>query len=297
MASWVQREAPSTRAQWRATNQEGLAEQRSLGVDALMPPGLELSPSGYPNALERQVDAIRRAWRDRPSTDPAWFARLCLHDDWLTDATLRRFALNLVTDLPDEIGIALHTRFGRRAAGFDQASLEALREFVRVLADDGRLILTLQSGMVGWLSLAWGAWGFSAGLSQTSWLDSREEIRRRRGSRSPARLERYFEPQLLHHVLSSDHTQLSRQNGYRSCSCTFCGQLAQGWDTRVAGQHDLYALADLTQRVAVGDRTARRDAVRDILEAAQNRWAAWSATPGLSPRARPAQLATWRAVV
>jgi hypothetical protein len=177
----------------------------------------------------------------------------------------------------------------------DAARLGALRAVVRVLADDGRRVLVVQSGLIGWLSLAWGAWGFSAGMSQGSWFDSREMIRRRAGSRSPARVERYLEPQLLHHVLAADHRRLARLQDHVPCRCRFCTQLSP-WNATTAAQHDLYALAELTQRVALGDRTARRDAVRDVIEAAQTQWASWRSTSGLSPRARPTQLATWRSL-
>jgi hypothetical protein len=297
MAAWVRRAEPSNRSQWDATMRDALAEERSLHVDALSTPGVELPAGGYPTDLERHTDAIRRAWQGRLAADPPWFARVSLHDDWLLNNGMRRFALNLLTDLPDDMGIALHVRFARRDAHQDARVLTPLREMVRVLADDDRRVLLVQSGLVGWLSLAWGAWGFTAGTSQASWFDTREIIRRRAGSRPPARLERYLEPQLLHHVLSADHRLLAAQTGHVQCACTFCGQLARGWTAQAATQHDLYTLAELTQRVAVGDRTARRDAVRSIIEAAQTFWAAWQPTTGLSPRARPTELPVWRSLV
>lgn len=297
MAPWVQRKGPDDRAKWDATVADSLAEQRSLGVDALTTPGIELSASGYPNDLQRQTDAIRRAWRGRPANDPPWFARMCLHDDWLTNATLQRASLNALTDLPDELGIALHVRYGKRAAGFDGASLVGLRDYVRVLADDGRRVLLVQSGIIGWLSIAWGAWGFSAGQSQGSWLDSREEIRRRAGTRSPARLERYFEPQLLHHVLFADHRRLAGATGHSACPCAFCTSMATKYNPHAAAQHDLYTLAELTQLVTKADRTSRRDAVRAILEDAQKHWANWRGISSLNARSKPTQLATWRGLV
>jgi hypothetical protein len=297
MAQWVQRKAPETRAEWDKTIADCLGEQRTLATDALSVPGVELSASGYPNGLERQTDAIRRAWRGRPNGDAPWFARLCLHDDWLTDSGLQRFLLNVITDLPDEVGIALHVRFARRDAASDARSLAGLREVVRVLADDDRRVLLLQTGLIGWLGIAWGAWGFTAGLSQASWLDTRAIIRRRAGTPSPPRLERYLESQLLHSVLSADHALLAVQAGYAQCACAFCQSLGTGWDSKLASQHDLLILAKLTQAVAAPDRTARREAVRRILESAQNRWASWANISGLSARAEPKHLSVWRALV
>jgi hypothetical protein len=296
MAQWVRRAAPDTRAKWDATVRDALAEQRSLGVDALSVPGIELSAADA-LALESQVDAIRRAWRSRPGGDPPWFADLLLHDDWLLNGSLRRVALNNLTDLPDDIGIALHVSYAKRDALGDANTLNGLRQVVRVLADDGRRVFLIQSGLVGWLSIAWGAWGFSAGMSAGSWLSNRAVIRRRAGTPSPPRQERYLEHQLLHSVLWGDHGRLAQQSDYQQCACSFCTRLAQGFAEVAASQHDLYALAELTRRCSAGDRTARRDAVRATLEAAQNQWAAWKSIQGLSPRAQPRHLATWRGLV
>lgn len=297
-AGWVQRSAPSNRTTWDATIKEALEEQRALNTDALCVPGVELTSGGYPNELDKQADAVRRAWATRVAGDPAWLARFCLHDDWLTDGTKQRFALNLITDLPDDIGISLHIRFGKRDAAFDANVLRPLRDFVQVLADDGRRVLMVQSGFIGWLSIAWGAWGFSAGTSQGSWLDTgRARFGAAPGRRRPPPLERYLEGQLIHHVLWSDHSRLVGQPGYAQCPCLFCQTMATGgWDINVTAQHGLYALAELTQRVAGSDRPARRAAVRTVIEAAQNQWATWS-TGGLSTLATPRGLPVWRSLV
>ncbi|HKH64087.1 MAG TPA: hypothetical protein VKA35_01345 [Solirubrobacterales bacterium] len=289
MASWVQRAAPSTKAEWNATVKESLKKQRELDVDALVVPGAELEAGDYPKGLEDQIDAIRRAWAERADDDPPWFAEFCLHDDWI----------NLLTDLPDAIGVALRIRFAKRDAAGDASVLGKLRFVVGALADDGRKVLLIQSGIVGWLSLAWGAWGFSAGMSQESWLYHRTVIRRRSGQPSPPRVERYFERQLLHPVLSADHGRLANATGYTPCGCSFCNALAQGgaWDHNAAAQHSLYALASLTEAAAGADRTARRDAVRATIESAQNQWAQWKGTAGLSGQAAPAGLSVWRSLV
>jgi hypothetical protein len=93
-------------------------------------------------------------------------------------------------------------------------------------------------------------------------LDHRTEIRRRAGTPSPPRVERFFETQILHSVLASDHENLSAATGYSQCPCAFCTKLAEGsgWDHTAAAQHDLYALASLTRAVAGSDRAARRSA-------------------------------------
>jgi hypothetical protein len=298
MAPWVQRAAPKTKAQWKATVEESLSKQRGMGLDAIVVPGVELESGDYPKGLESQVDAVRRAWASRPDEDPPWFVEVCLHDDWINNETACRFVLNLLTDLPDPIAVALRIRFKRREAAFNADSLERLRLMVGALADDDRKVLVVQSGIVGWLSIAWGAWGFTAGTSQTSWFYNRTVFGRRSDQPAPPRVERYFERQLLHPVLASDHARLSGGTGYTQCGCTFCKRLESGaWDHNVAAQHALYALSSLTEAVAGTDRAARRDAVRATIEAAQNHWAQWKDTSGLSNRAQPAGLSVWRGLV
>jgi hypothetical protein len=298
MAAWVQRAAPKTKSQWDATVREALAKQRNLGLDALTVPGVELEAGDYPKGLEIQVDAIRRAWAARPSDDPPWFAEVCLHDDWIINEVACRLVLNLLTDLPDEIGIALRIRFKRQEAAFSADPLKRLRLVVGVLADDGRRVLVVQGGIVGWLSIAWGAWGFSAGTSQSSWFYNRTVFGRQKDQPAPPRAERYFERQLLHPVLSADHAKLKAGTGYVQCACTFCKRLESGaWDHNVGAQHALYALAALTEAVQGADRAARRDAVRGTIEAAQNHWANWEGISGLSNRAQPAGLSVWRGLV
>jgi hypothetical protein len=298
MAPWVQRAAPSTKAQWDATVKESLKKQRELGVDALVVPGVELEAGDYPKGLEDQVDAVRRAWAERRADDPPWFVEVCLHDDWIINQNACRLILNLLTDLPDAIGLALRIRFAKRDAALDAATLARLRLVVGALADDGRRVLMVQSGIIGWLSIAWGAWGFSAGMSQGSWLYHRTVIRRRSGP-SPPRVERYFERQLLHPVLSADHERLSKATGYTQCGCLFCKALAKGgsWDHNASAQHSIYALASLNEAATGSDRAARRDAVRATIESAQNLWAQWKGTPGLSGQATPGGLPVWRGLV
>jgi hypothetical protein len=298
LAPWVGCKPPGNRTEWDKAIREALDEQRTkLQLDALTVPGADFSPVGYPTGLERQIDGIRRAWSKRPSDDPPWLAHFSLHDDWLKDASLRRFALNLITDLPAAIGIALQVRFSRRDRSTDQNTLVALREMIKALADDNRRVLLVKAGGLGWLSLAWGAWGFTAGRSQGSWVDSREKISRRKGQPTPPPVERYFEPQLLHHVLYPDHHRLAAQTGFKQCPCKFCTGMGSTWNAKKAAQHDLYALSEVTQKVAGGDRTARREAVLSLVEDAQTNWANWKNTTGLSPRSEPGHLSIWRSLV
>jgi hypothetical protein len=298
MAPWVQWTAPANKAEWDATVGESLAKQRGLGLDALTVPGVELESAHYPKGLESQVDAVRRAWASRPDDDPTWFMEVCLHDDWINNENACRHVLNLLTDLPDPIGVALRIRFKRMEAAFNADSLKRLRLVVGALADDDRKVLVVQSGAVGWLSIAWGAWGFSAGTSQASWFYNRTVFGRRSDQPAPPRVERYFERQLLHPVLASDHALLSGGTGYSQCGCTFCKSLENGaWDHNVAAQHALYALASLTEAVVGADRAARRDAVRTTIEAAQSHWAQWKDISGLSGRSQPAGLSVWRGLV
>lgn len=56
---------------------------------------------------------------------------------------------------------------GSRSPGPEQV-LPPVIDLVRQHFRDKRTVLLLDSGLIGWLSIAWGRWGFSSGLSSSS---------------------------------------------------------------------------------------------------------------------------------
>lgn len=171
-APWIGRPAPTSEASWDQAASEALRAQRMLAGEPLIVPTVELGAPDWPDGLESALNAARRAYRNRLASDSEFAVRLCLRDEWLSDLRRRRTLLTELTDLPDERGIALHVRWARSDLLDDAPTIERLRQCVSVLASDGRRVIVLQSGLLGWLALAWGAWGFGAGLSQVAWHDS-----------------------------------------------------------------------------------------------------------------------------
>ena len=272
-ASWIRRQPPRSSGEWDQTSSEAIQAQRALQTDALVIPTVELQSADWPNGLQRAVDAARRAFRrDHQPRDPDWFARFCVRDDWISQETLRRTLLQQVTDLPDEVGVALHVRWSRRDILTDNAALRALSATVTALADDDRKVLLLEAGLVGWLAIGWGAWGFTAGASQASWHDSTQPMGAQPGVPKPPRVEYYFERGLLTRVRRAEHLKLVGRAGYQACPCSFCGTLNPGgqggWDHLLAWQHALYTLQVLTEQVAGTTLGARRNNVRNAVAAA-----------------------------
>jgi hypothetical protein len=272
--SWIGRSAPTSSAAWDRNVRDAFQAQRALGVDALLTPTIELLPGDYPNHFQRVVGAARRAQTALQTGDPPVFARFILRQEWLDDGNMRRVLLDQLTDLPDPFGIALQIRWGRNNLA-DAAAVNALKASVRILVSDGRRVLLTNSGLLGWLSLAWGVWGFSAGLSGASWHDNTVEIRRRRGQPSVPRVPRYFSAPLMA-VLTRDELRTASAQAGR-CQCTFCNSLnplgSAQWNHLLAQQHGLRTLALLTGQVS-GSESNRQQAVRKQIEGAQRRWRA-----------------------
>lgn len=294
-APWLQRATPTTDAQWNRAINEAIHEQRALGpVRALTTPTLEFQGGYARSEIRRLLDASRRAYRVRQAADPPWFVRLTVHDPWLLDQRLRLDLLNEIANLPDDLGVALQVRWGRRDAADDVDALAGLKEFAQTLDRDDRPLLLLHAGVVGWLALAWGARGLSAGLSRRSWLDSTVEIKQRKGQPRAPKVNRYFDLNLLEQFVDRDFWRLRATAGYKACSCAFCVALATGssWEP-AASQHALYALNELANSVWRPTTRARRDAVISTVRAAEAYWSTIVPAAKLSPQPRPTRLQKW----
>jgi hypothetical protein len=206
---WVRRNPPTSRTEWQTFVDDAIAAQRAIGADYLVVPGVEMAGGTGVTQLARQVAAVRAAFAAREASDPAWLARICIHDEWLLQAAQRTNLLDELSDLPDPVGVALHVRWGRRAASMDSASLGMLKVVVSRLAADDRDVILLSSGMIGWLATAWGAAGWSAGLSRSSWSDEgRIPGGRARGSRNKGSLStRYFNGSSGHNMTGCARAQ------------------------------------------------------------------------------------------
>lgn len=289
-APWLNGAAPGSAGEWDNVMTQPLDAQALLDVDAEVLPGAVLHQPDWPDGLQQLLDAARRIWRSRGHPD--MFVRIAVSDVWLRDVRLRRTLLNQVTDLPEQLGVALHVQWAASGALGDERCIEDLRIVVQAFAGDGRSVLLVEAGALGWLAIAWGAWGFTAGLAQSTWLRSTEQIRRAKGQ-PVTRVEWYFEPALLHRVRRATHRRLRVRQDYRPCPCSFCAALLPAgggnWDFDRAAQHALYSIAALTDHVAAPRLVDRHARVRAAVYAAQ----AYAMTAQLRGEARPTHLSAW----
>jgi hypothetical protein len=171
----------------------------------------------------------------------------------------------------------------------DEKLLAGYRKLAATADDEERRLLLPQTGLTGWLMLAWGAAGFGTGPfgSTQGFL---EPVR---GGGGKPKIERYFERQLLHHVERTARPLLTGDPGYTQCTCPYCRPLLAGavWSHEYAGLHYLFSAGILTAQVApaVAGRRGTYGAVGRAVRGAV-RFADGKALTGNS---YPAHLRTW----
>ena len=167
--------------------------------------------------------------------------------------------------------------------------LAGYRKLAQVADDEDRRLLLPQTGLTGWLMLAWGAAGFGTGpfSSNQAFLEPSEF------GKQP--LERYFERQLLHFVERTSRRLITTDPRYAECTCPYCRPLlartAAAWSHKYAGLHYQYSaglLAAQTAPAAAG-RRGPHGAVGKAVRAAV-RFADGKALTGNSA---PSHLRTW----
>jgi hypothetical protein len=146
----------------------------------------------------------------------------------------------------------------------DARYLAGLREIVVACASNGIRIFLPGAGWLGWLAMAWGAWGFSGGMAASTWVDRVPGPMTR--PQRPS--EPYYEPQLLRTVPWRVHRELARTTGYRPCPCPECRQMGGVYDLALAKRHQLrHAHAEGTGLARLGPRQ-REDYVGRRLDGA-----------------------------
>jgi hypothetical protein len=296
-ASWIARATPNSNAAWDKTVDEAAAAQRALGLDAIITPSPEIDGAHAINTLRAAIDAARRGFAKKQAGDPPWFARLTLRDEWLVNKQDRVAVLNEVSNLPDDVGIALHVRWRKSNPETDAGLLEGLKLFALQLDNDDRPLILLNSGIIGWLSLAWGVNALSAGLSLASWAESwRGGGGAKAGQPKPPNIKWYFEPALLKRLPENEHALLAAQPSYNQCTCSYCsGLTTTNWQP-TAYQHALYALGVLTNQVAAVPAGQRQQRVLALVNAAESNWKALVPNT-LSTTQKPVHLQGWKSVL
>ncbi len=178
-------------------------------------------------------------------------------------------------------------RSGAQPAG--AALLAGYRHLAEVAADEERRLLLPQTGLTGWLMLAFGAAGFGTGLSG-SYQAFTEPAG---GGGGKPRIERYFERQLLHTIERTARSVLTADPAYAPCPCPYCPPLfaAPAWSHQYAGLHYLFNAGTLAAEVspaATGSR-GTHGAVGRKVRAAR----AFAGGKGLTGSSEPTHLRAW----
>jgi hypothetical protein len=173
----------------------------------------------------------------------------------------------------------------------DEQLLAGYRRLAQVADDEDRRLLLPQTGLTGWLMLAWGAAGFGTGL-----FGSNQAFLEPAGPRKKTpTIERYFERQLLHFVERTDRPRITGDPLYAQCECPYCRPLlaspGAAWSHEYAGFHYLYNAGLLTAQTAPANagRRGPHGAVGKAVRAA----ARFEDGKGLSGNSSPSHLRTW----
>ena len=193
--------------------------QRERGANLLLTSGRALDPSDATRSLAALCDEGDDALAAlKPGERLA--LNLTLSAGWLRQAKLLDA---LLTELIEQQQFATwHVRVQWPSSAWAQPTDEKLLAGYRKLAatadDEERRLLLPQTGLTGWLMLAYGAAGFGTGPSGST--QAFLEPAGGGGGKPP--IERYFEQQLLHTVERTTRPILTADPGYVQCSCPYC---------------------------------------------------------------------------
>jgi hypothetical protein len=263
--------------------------QRAVGANVLLSPGRAVDPSD-PQASLDSVFAEADTALAALDGGERLALNLTLPMSWLTRPALRD---QLLAQLLDQeqfdvwyVRVQWPSTLETMQQPLDVELLQGYKRLAQLAADEERRLLLPQTGLTGWLQLAFGATGFGAGLPGS---DHAFKEPRGGGTGAPP-IERYFEPSLLHAVERTAHDALRAQPGYVPCDCPYCPALhgSAEWRPRLAQLHHLHWTARLTA-AATTARGGPASEVRRTVEAAV-RAAEGQPLAGIS---HPRQLAVW----
>lgn len=244
-----------------------LDTQREVGANLLLTSGRMLAMGDPQQALD-DLCAEGDAALALLARGERVALNLTLPTEWLTDATLRGLLLDQLLDQEQfdvwYVRVLWPSSPAHPAQPTRAALLDGYKRLAQLADDEDRRLLLPQSGLTGWLQLAFGATGFG-----TSPTGSGQSLRREQGGGGGfPPVERYFEPSLLHVVERPTHDVLLRSQGYVRCTCPYCPALHSGggWSHPLARMHHAYwcgRLADPGSRPAGAVRRTVRAALRE----------------------------------
>lgn len=304
-AQLLQVKSPSATAVERAPYLSGvpftvadlLDTQRKCGANLLLTPGRALDPSNAVGSLAAAIDEGDEA-RSLLEPGERLALNITLSAEWLRNEDRLDDLLAELIEV-DQFSIwYVRVQWPSTARSWQQPADELLLNGYKGLAatahEQEKCLLLPQTGLTGWLALAWGAAGYGTGTTGSIQAFLRES---EGGGGGAPPVERYFERQLLHFVERTARPLLAGDAVYGQCTCPYCASLFTGetWSHKNAGLHYLHATGTLTAEVAAPGselsqvRYAVTDKVRAAVQFAQDK--------PLTGHSDPGQLDTWDQVL
>lgn len=260
----VETPRPATQLEWEAWMTRALDHQLSQELlgngqapSFLVTACPQLTAAQGPEKLYVVLDAAAVVRSQAPNE--CWLSITVDRDYLREEAHLVRLGNSLVSS--GAPGVVLRCFQSQMPPITDRALLEGLREIVEACSSSGILVFLPSSGWLGWLAMAWGAWGFSGGLAKSSWYD-----RMPTPMSNVPRYESIFEPQLLRHVRWPVHQALATQQGYQPCWCASCAAMAGTYDVHEAARHQIRVAHEEAASLRALPVAQRRAAVRQRLD-------------------------------
>lgn len=252
-----------------------LDAQREAGATLLLTPGMWTNSSSPNESLGNMRQ--HAVWaRSNLSKGEHLAVNLTIPPAWLATPSLRERLLNEVVDMNEDIFyIRCRWPLLRQTYGqlIESSILDGYIEVSQVFEENGKSLILPNTGLTGWMSLAWGAHGFSTGMGSGERAFADTQIIRIKQRPRPAPTQRMFSSLVLHTVERGVSHRLAGSPEARPCQCQFCRTLRRmpdgQFDKALAGAHYLRQVADLTANLAMGGtvrRAAARRAVREALE-------------------------------
>lgn len=288
---WLAQQRPGQQSAWEQWMEAAIDHQLSGELrGAGPPPSFAITPSPIipasagATAMYTVLDAAAEV---RARKQQQFWTGLCVDREYLRANPHRTRICNSLVSL-DAPGVVLRAFHNQLPPVTGRAYLEGLRELSFASSAGDVDLLLPNSGWLGWLAMAWGAWGFSGGLAAASW-----------GDREPGPMNSpdepsnpYFEPQLMRPVRWRNHLELVTQPGYRPCSCPECTLMGMTtYDANLAKRHQIWWANEEGSRLVPLNLGQRRSAIRARLEGAVTFREALP--PTLEQRVGGAFLDTW----
>lgn len=252
-----------------------LETQREVGANLLLTSGRALDHTAPQSALDSAFTEGDEALAEIVPGERLAL-NLTLPAAWLSNPTLRSKLLGQLLDQEqfDIWHIRVQWQAGLRSMHqpVDEELLTGYKRLAQLAADEGRILMLPQTGLTGWLQLAFGSTGFGTGLFGAG--QAFKEHSQGGGGGQPE-IERYFEPTLLHPVERVVHDAMRAKPDYIACDCPYCPALhaKPEWDHNLARLHMMHwqgRLAGLSAARKKSQETAIRQTVRTAVQAASS---------------------------